>query len=184
LTVAVVASLVAIAATACGGQAKKNAGPAQSTVASAFKGSPPALAALHAQANELLGGGKAAFQARLAALKGHPVVVNKWASWCGPCQSEFPMFQQAAVTYGKRVAFLGLDGKDTSANASSFLRNFPVTYPSYEDPNESIANSIQAATYFPLTEFFDRSGRRTFTHAGAYASLAALETDIKRYALK
>lgn len=175
--------LGAIALAGCGGHAR-SAAPKQGAVAAAFKGSPPILALLHAQANQLLRGGPAAFKARLATLRGYPVVVNKWASWCGPCQSEFPLFQQAAVTYGKQVAFVGLDGKDTTASAAAFLRGFPVTYPSYEDPNESIADSIEAATYFPLTEFFNRAGHSTFTHAGAYPSLVALDADIRRYALQ
>src|SRR5690349_20983554 len=61
---------------------------------------PAALGRLHEQANTLLGGGTPAFQARLRALRGHPVVVNKWASWCSPCRAEFPVFQQVATSHG------------------------------------------------------------------------------------
>src|SRR5687767_12200523 len=49
-----------------------------------LQGSPPALAALHDQSGELLDGGVDAFEARLEKLRGHPVVINKWASWCDP----------------------------------------------------------------------------------------------------
>jgi cytochrome c biogenesis protein CcmG, thiol:disulfide interchange protein DsbE len=152
-------------------------------VAAAFTSSPAPLMALHAQANQLLGGGRTAFNARVASLRGYPIVVNKWASWCGPCQTEFPAFQRAAVLYGSKVAFMGLDGKDANQAAASFLKRFPVTYPSYVDPQERIASSIKASTYYPLTVYFDRQGRPIYEHAGAYASVAALESDIRRYAL-
>jgi cytochrome c biogenesis protein CcmG, thiol:disulfide interchange protein DsbE len=150
-------------------------------VAAAFKGSPAPLASLHAQADRLLPGGPAAFAARLAALRGYPVVVNKWASWCGPCKSEFPAFQRTAVAFGRRVAFLGLNGKDSSGAAAAFLRSYPVTYPSYLDPTESIARTIQAATYYPLTVYIDSRGKVVFVHAGAYTSAGSLERDIRRY---
>ena len=150
-------SAVALAACAlltagCGCGTQKSAAPPAQTVAADFKGSPAPLAALHAQANQLLSGGKSGFSARLDGLRGrYPVVVNKWASWCGPCQSEFPVFQRVAVAFGKRVAFVGVDGKDHNGAAAAFLKNYPVTYPSYVDPNESIARSIGASTYYPQT---------------------------------
>ena len=97
-------------------------------------GSPAPLAALHAQAGELLPGGSGALRARLAALRGHPVVINKWASWCEPCRSELGAFQRASVAWGREVAFIGIDSGDTSrADALAFLRSFPVSYPSYYD---------------------------------------------------
>jgi cytochrome c biogenesis protein CcmG/thiol:disulfide interchange protein DsbE len=128
-------------------------------------------------------GGPTAFNALLASLRGFPVVVNKWASWCDPCQVEFPSFQRAAVVFARQVAFVGIDGKDHSAAAAAFLHRFPVTYPSYVDPQESIAREIEAATYYPQTVYFDRRGRIVYDHAGPYLSAAALEQDVRRYAL-
>jgi thiol-disulfide isomerase/thioredoxin len=174
--------LAGVMLTACGSQ-PRSAAPSAGAVTAAFTGSPAPLASLHAQANELLGGGTVAFKARLAALHGYPVVVNKWASWCGPCQTEFPEFQRASVLFGKQVAFVGLDGKDANQAAAAFLKRFPVTYPSYVDPQENIARAIKAATYYPQTVYFDRQGHQIFDHAGSYASTAALEQDIRRYAL-
>jgi cytochrome c biogenesis protein CcmG/thiol:disulfide interchange protein DsbE len=165
------------------GSTTHSAAPAAATVKQDLKGSPAPLAGLHAQADQLLGGGQSAFSARLAALRGYPVVVNKWASWCGPCQTEFPVFQQASVAFGKRVAFVGIDGKDANPSAAAFLKRFPVTYPSYTDPVEQISRSIQAAVYFPQTIYFNRQGKAVYDHAGPYESAAALERDIRRYVL-
>ncbi len=170
----------------CGASQVRSAAPAPTSEAVAFKGSPPGLASLHRQADGLLGGGVPAFRARMAALRGYPVVVNKWASWCGPCQTEFPAFQQAAVKYGRQVAFIGIDGKDGSGSAAAFLRRFPVSYPSYTDPHESIARAFQAATYYPQTLFYGRQGHTNYVydHAGPYESASALEQDIRRYLLR
>jgi cytochrome c biogenesis protein CcmG, thiol:disulfide interchange protein DsbE len=178
----VAAASLALLATGCGSGAH-TAAPSTSAVDSAFKGSPPALASLHSQADQLLGGGSAAFKARLASLRGYPVVVNKWASWCGPCQTEFPAFQRAAVAFGRQVAFIGVNGKDHNPAAAAFLHEFPVTYPSYTDPNENIARSIQAATFYPMTVFFNRQGQSVFVHAGPYLSASDLEKDIRFYVL-
>jgi cytochrome c biogenesis protein CcmG, thiol:disulfide interchange protein DsbE len=168
----------------CGATQPKDSAPARRVVSAAFKGAPGPLASLHDQANKLLAGGTAAYNQRIASLKGFPIVVNKWASWCQPCQTEFPVFQRASVAFGKRVGFMGIDGKDQNQPASAFLSKFPVTYPSYVDPKEDIARSIHAETYFPQTIYYDRNGKIVFDHAGPYESAAALEKDIRRYALK
>jgi cytochrome c biogenesis protein CcmG/thiol:disulfide interchange protein DsbE len=174
---------VGLALAGCGGAQPKSVAPGPAQQAVAFKGSPAVLASLHHQADQLLGGGTAAFRTRLRSLRGHPVVVNKWASWCGPCRIEFPAFQRASVRYGRQVAFIGIDGKDANSSAKTFLRQFPVSYPSYTDPGSNIANSIQAAIYFPQTVYFNRAGQMVYDHAGPYESAQALESDIRRYAL-
>jgi thiol-disulfide isomerase/thioredoxin len=146
-------------------------------------GAPAPLAALHAQASELLGGGRAAVRSRLTELRGYPVVINKWASWCGPCRLEFPVFQRVSVKLGKRVAFLGLDGgNDATGAARRFLRKVPLSYPSYEDPKERAARDQQAGSLYPTTVFIDARGHRT-VHQGPYEDDATLERDIRRYAL-
>jgi thiol-disulfide isomerase/thioredoxin len=179
----IAALLAALALAGCGAAQPKSSPPSRTAEAAAFKGAPAPLASLHNQANQLLSGGTAAYDARIASLKGYPVVVNKWASWCGPCQSEFPVFQRVSVAFGRRVGFVGIDGKDQNPAASAFLRKFPVTYPSYVDPHEDIARSIHAATYYPQTIYYDRNGKIVFDHAGPYESAAALAKDIRRYAL-
>ena len=180
----IAALLTAVVLAGCGATQPKSSAPSRTVVSAAFKGAPPPLASLHSQANKLLAGGPAAYDARIAGLKGYPIVVNKWASWCQPCQTEFPVFQRASVAFGKSVGFMGIDGKDQNPAAAAFLRKFPVTYPSYVDPHEDIARSIHAETYFPQTIYYYRNGKIVFAHAGPYESAAALEKDIRRYALK
>jgi cytochrome c biogenesis protein CcmG/thiol:disulfide interchange protein DsbE len=179
-----VVALVCPGLAACGGGEPRNAAPPTAAVTSAFRGSPAPLASLHGQAGQLLSGGTVAFQERLADLRGHPVVINKWASWCGPCQTEFPAFQRAAVRYGRQVAFIGLDSKDQNASAKAFLRRFPVTYPSYVDPHETIADALGATQFFPQTVFINARGRHEYDHAGPYETAAALERDIRLYLLR
>lgn len=172
--------LAVLAAAGCGSHVH-SAAPAAALQASSLRGSPAPLDGLHRESNRLIAGGVGAFESRLAALRGYPVVVNKWAHWCDPCQSEFPVFQQVSVALGRQVAFLGLDGNDQTAGAQSFLRQFPVSYPSYEDPHSVIANHLHAATYFPQTVFLDRSGHIVYDHIGPYESVTALKRDIHRY---
>ena len=169
---------------ACGGGRPRNAAPSQSAVSSAFQGSPAPLTALHDQAGRLLPGGTDAFKARLTALRGHPVIINEWASWCEPCQSEFPVFQRVAVRYGRQVAFVGIDSRDVNRAASQFLRRFPVTYPSYVDPHQQIAGALEAVGGIPQTIYVDRAGKQQYDHAGPYETAAALERDIRFYLLR
>jgi thiol-disulfide isomerase/thioredoxin len=169
---------------ACGGGQPRNAAPSASAVRTAFEGSPAPLASLHGQSGRLLSGGVKAFRTRLSRLRGHPVVVNEWASWCEPCQSEFPVFQRVAVGYGRRVAFIGVDSRDHSGAASAFLRRFPVTYPSYTDPDQHIGGSLEAVGGIPQTVYIAPDGRQQYDHAGPYESVKALERDIRFYLLK
>jgi cytochrome c biogenesis protein CcmG, thiol:disulfide interchange protein DsbE len=176
-----VAALAAVTLAACGSGEESGSGEAPDYGA-ALRGSPPKLAALHEQSNELLGGGTAAFGKRIRELRGYPVVVNKWASWCGPCRAEFPYFQSQSAKRGTKIAFLGIDANDGEGSAKQFLSEFPVPYPSYLDPDQDVAKEIEADVAFPSTAFYDSDGKRVFVRSGTYASEADLAADIKRYA--
>jgi cytochrome c biogenesis protein CcmG, thiol:disulfide interchange protein DsbE len=148
-----------------------------------LSGSPAPLAALHAQAGALLPGGLNAVQARLSALRGHAVVINKWASWCVPCRSELGAFQRASLAEGRRVAFIGIDSADTNrGDALRFMRAFPVAYPSYYDQSGEAGRAITDSTFTPVTVFLDPGGRQ-YIHQGPYPNQAKLERDVRRYAL-
>ena len=175
-------SALTLAVAACGAT-PRSAAPGAAQAHAALAGSPAPLAALHAQASTLIATDPAAFSVRLTALRGYPVVINKWASWCAPCRQEFPAFQRVAVAFGRRVAFLGLDSFDNAANARGFLRQFPVTYPSFGDPDDKVANALHAGAFFPTTLFLDGHGKLAYTHQGGYPNATALETDVRRYAL-
>jgi cytochrome c biogenesis protein CcmG, thiol:disulfide interchange protein DsbE len=144
-------------------------------------GAPPPLAKLYDEADQLLPGGKDAFDARVTSL-GYPVVANIWASWCGPCRYEFSMFQELSAKFGKKVGFIGIDSEDSEANASEFLEESPVPYPSYFDPHHELASALKT-TGLPDTAFYDASGKLVYTKLGQYANAEDLEADIRHYAL-
>src|SRR5689334_5155469 len=145
-------------------------------------GAPAPLSGLYAQANQLLGGGTSAFTARMDELKGHPLVINKWASWCGPCQAEFSVFQDVATQRGKNVGFLGLNVTDTDSHARGFLAKRPLPFPSYTDPDEKLTAELKAPQKIaPVTVFVKRDGNIATVHSGAYKSAKQLNADIDRY---
>jgi len=167
--------------------AKETKAPPKATTLSAeqisarLAGAPPELAALHRQANQILPGARKGLRTRLAALKGHPAVVNIWAAWCGPCRAEMPVMQRVSLDMGKQVAFVGVDLKDNREAATTFLRKTPVTYPSYDDPSGEVYNA-EKLVGVPSTLFFDKRGKQTFVHQGPYFRRADLVDDIRKYA--
>ncbi len=175
---------LALAVAGCGSSVGGDYGGKHPDYAKALAGSPRPLAALHAQSDRLLPGGTGAYGKRLAALRGYPVVVNVWASWCGPCRFEFPVFQRLAARYGTRVAFLGVNSQDSNDAARTFLGEEPVPYPSYADPHRQVAEGIGAGLGLPDTAFYDRHGKLVYLKRGPYANSASLLADVQRYALK
>jgi len=174
-------AVLVLALSACGVGSGDDGGGSPD-YAKALAGAPEPLAKLYDQPNRLLPGGTGAFEQRLADLRGYPVVVNKWASWCGPCREEMPWFQRLSARLGKRIAFLGVDSQDSDAAAKEFLREFPLPYPSYSDPGEEIAQAMEATIGFPATALYDSSGKLAHVQQGQYASQDALAADIERYA--
>ena len=169
-------------ATGCGSEDPESKAPSQQATRQALAGAPAPLAAVHAQANELLDGGPKAFEQLVGQLKGHPVVVNKWASWCGPCREEFPYFQRQALKHGKRIAFLGVDAVDNYDDARDLLAELPVTYPSYKDPRQNVSAVFNGVAATPATAFYDSEGELAYLHQGVYLNEQDLADAIRRYA--
>jgi cytochrome c biogenesis protein CcmG, thiol:disulfide interchange protein DsbE len=153
------------------------------TAAARLAEAPAALRANAADADRIAGEGEDALKARLAKLAGHPVVVNQWASWCGPCRAEFPYFSDAVAAHGAEVAFLGIDFTDDRDAAEQFLREVPPGFASIYDPKGGAARSLGGGRIAPTTFFIGRDGELAYTKLGGYPSAAALEADIRRHAL-
>ncbi len=168
----------------CGSSSDQDYGGQHPDYAKALAGSPAPLAALHKQANQLLPGGQEAFEKRISALHGFPVVANVWASWCGPCRSEFPVLQKLSAQYGKRVAFLGINSEDSDAAAATFLREAPLSYPSYTDSDKKLAESLGVSIGFPDTAFYDSDGKLLYLKQGPYSHPSELAADLRHYALQ
>jgi cytochrome c biogenesis protein CcmG, thiol:disulfide interchange protein DsbE len=129
----------------------------------------------------LLDGGKAAFDAFVEKQRGTPVVVNKWASWCGPCRVEFPVLRGVAKQE-RDVVFIGVNSQDHDGDARKFLAEEPVPYKHFKDPDLEIANEFHGVQAFPTTAFYDSKGELAFVHVGPYRTEADLVADIDRYA--
>jgi cytochrome c biogenesis protein CcmG, thiol:disulfide interchange protein DsbE len=95
----------------------------------------------------------------LTQLRGTPVVLNFWASWCDPCRAEAPGLQRGwTLARGRGVLFLGLNMQDITDDAHAFVRDAGVTYPSLRDRSNGVAHRW-GVTGLPETFFVSAGGR-------------------------
>ncbi len=100
----------------------------------------------------------------LASLRGKPVVLNFWASWCAPCKGEAAKLEQAWRQYGKQgVVFVGVDYHDVAGDARTFLEHHGVTYTTVLDGSGAIGDRY-GLTGVPETYFVNRQGRLVGEH--------------------
>ena len=107
-----------------------------------------------AQARAALDDGKLS----LRELRGHPVVINFWASWCKPCEEEAPILAASARAHAGRVVFLGIDIQDFTSDARKFLDRFKANYVSVRDSSNR-SYSDYGLTGVPETFYLDARGR-------------------------
>ena len=108
----------------------------------------------------------ASYETLLSELEGTPVLVNVWASWCGPCEKEAPHLAAAHAEYGDRVQFLGVDILDERESARRFMHEHGWTYPSVYDLPGAIRDGLGLLGQ-PVTLFYDASGELVGTWTGA-----------------
>ena len=94
----------------------------------------------------------------LAALRGKPVLVNFWATWCTPCVREMPLLEAAHKQFGSKVQFIGIDRQDYRPDALAFVQRTHVTYPSASDPDATLDGSYRLRG-MPTSVFIDARGR-------------------------
>jgi thiol-disulfide isomerase/thioredoxin len=149
--------LAAITAVGCGAErGPVGGGGGDPTQAGALPEDPTALPAADV----------ASYQALLEDLRGTPVVVNVWASWCGPCRVEAPALTEVATEYGDRVQFLGIDVLDARPDAEAFITEFGWPYPSLFDEVGAIRDSLGLVGQ-PYTLFYEADGTLLDTHMGS-----------------
>lgn len=99
----------------------------------------------------------------LTSLRGKPVVLNFFASWCEPCKAESKVLEQAWRQYADRVVFLGVDYHDVTSDGRKFLRAHDITYPTVEDGSGKVGD-LYGLTGVPETYFIDAQGRLVGSH--------------------
>jgi thiol-disulfide isomerase/thioredoxin len=102
----------------------------------------------------------------LGALRGQVVLINFWATWCGPCRKEMPLLDQIYQRYkGLGFTLLAVNVEEDSAGAEGWLKQVPVSFPVLFD-RESRVSKLYDVTAMPSTVIVDRKGQVRFVHYG------------------
>ncbi|MBE2198177.1 MAG: TlpA family protein disulfide reductase [Anaerolinea sp.] len=105
---------------------------------------------------------------------GRPVILNFWASWCGPCRIETPHFQELSLRYRDQVAILGINQGEGLSTITDFKVSFGLTYPLLYDADNGV-NSVYNVFNLPTTIFIDRAGVVQEVYVGAISQGVLME---------
>jgi len=108
-------------------------------------------------------------QVTLAEFFGKPIILNFWASWCGPCKMEMPEIQDFYEKYGENIHFLAVSVDDSVDTAKTFIETEGYTFPVYFDTT-SMGAYTYGASSIPLTFFIDAEGNLTAYYMGAMSA--------------
>lgn len=112
--------------------------------------------------------------------KGRPVVVNFWATWCGPCKQEIPFFEKTWKKYkDKGVIFVGIDVMDDRDSAIEFIEELGISYTNLYDPSGKTSSAFGVVA-LPATFFIDKNGYIAIKHYGSFIGRDA-EKAFKNY---
>src|SRR5579884_1476569 len=102
----------------------------------------------------------------LSELKGQVVLINFWASWCGPCRQEMPILNQLFKSYQPAgFTLIGVNVEPSATDANRFLKGTPVSFPILYDPHSQVSQLYQV-TGMPSTVILDRNGTIRYVHHG------------------
>jgi cytochrome c biogenesis protein CcmG/thiol:disulfide interchange protein DsbE len=195
-----VAVLAVLVLAACGGTAVPSADPSES-VSTAPVAGPSELAAQKKEAAiedcprsdqnapavdaglpdvvvRCLGGGR---EVRLAGLRGHPMMINIWAQWCGPCQDEAPFISEVAKANSSALVIMGIDYDDPRPDrAIEFARVLGWRFPQLVDQDRALSGPLQI-TGPPQTFLVRADGTIAYRHIGPFASADQIRTEVKQH---
>lgn len=123
-------------------------------------------------------------EVRLSDLRGQVVMINFWATWCGPCRQEMPLLEQLQVKFEPLgFTLLGVNVEPDSAAAVAWLKGVPVTFPILFDTRNAVAESF-GVQGMPSSVFVDREGRVRYVHRGYKSGDEAQYADLIRSLVK
>jgi thiol-disulfide isomerase/thioredoxin len=112
---------------------------------------------------------------RLSDLKGKPVIINFWATWCAPCKEEMPLLDQAASRYSDELIVLGVNAGEAAEVIQPYIDSTGINFPILLDSDEKLAD-LYFVRNFPMTFFVDSQGVLQAQHIGLLQ-----ETSLSRY---